>query len=297
MADGESATLNVISSMFSTTPSGRGELLIQQGELAGRNYRFEAIVCQSPTCDCERVTLKCFTEMPEARTPAPIPVYLEMDLERRQIANLGDLKANPATQALANAVATECGPEQWNQLRRLYWELKQYWTEHSDLEQVQVSFPPDVLAGAMVAYFDVFPFARRIEFIHEQENWLMDDQYCCNPKCPCEEAVLLFFRLPEKSGREPLQSTLSVSYQYRGGKVTRLEPEGDLRYSEHSLLESLKKARADLNSLLAQRQSLLRRLCRCSLKRQTIHTPEPKIGRNDPCPCGSGKKWKRCCGA
>jgi len=23
----------------------------------------------------------------------------------------------------------------------------------------------------------------------------------------------------------------------------------------------------------------------------------PKPGRNDPCPCGSGKKYKRCCGA
>ena len=23
---------------------------------------------------------------------------------------------------------------------------------------------------------------------------------------------------------------------------------------------------------------------------------EPKIGRNDPCPCGSGKKYKKCCG-
>jgi uncharacterized protein YecA (UPF0149 family) len=22
----------------------------------------------------------------------------------------------------------------------------------------------------------------------------------------------------------------------------------------------------------------------------------PKIGRNDPCPCGSGCKYKRCCG-
>jgi uncharacterized protein YecA (UPF0149 family) len=22
----------------------------------------------------------------------------------------------------------------------------------------------------------------------------------------------------------------------------------------------------------------------------------PKIGRNDPCPCGSGKKYKMCCG-
>jgi preprotein translocase subunit SecA len=22
----------------------------------------------------------------------------------------------------------------------------------------------------------------------------------------------------------------------------------------------------------------------------------PKVGRNDPCPCGSGKKYKQCCG-
>ncbi|MDR1920562.1 MAG: SEC-C domain-containing protein, partial [Candidatus Adiutrix sp.] len=23
---------------------------------------------------------------------------------------------------------------------------------------------------------------------------------------------------------------------------------------------------------------------------------QPKVGRNDPCPCGSGKKYKQCCG-
>jgi uncharacterized protein YecA (UPF0149 family) len=23
---------------------------------------------------------------------------------------------------------------------------------------------------------------------------------------------------------------------------------------------------------------------------------ELKVGRNDPCPCGSGKKYKKCCG-
>jgi preprotein translocase subunit SecA len=23
---------------------------------------------------------------------------------------------------------------------------------------------------------------------------------------------------------------------------------------------------------------------------------EPKVGRNQPCPCGSGKKYKHCCG-
>ena len=26
------------------------------------------------------------------------------------------------------------------------------------------------------------------------------------------------------------------------------------------------------------------------------HSARTKIGRNDPCPCGSGKKFKKCCG-
>jgi tetratricopeptide (TPR) repeat protein len=30
---------------------------------------------------------------------------------------------------------------------------------------------------------------------------------------------------------------------------------------------------------------------------QPIRRDQPKVGRNDPCPCGSGKKYKRCCGA
>jgi uncharacterized protein len=34
----------------------------------------------------------------------------------------------------------------------------------------------------------------------------------------------------------------------------------------------------------------------------SVHAPEArrnasKVGRNDPCPCGSGKKYKKCCGS
>lgn len=29
---------------------------------------------------------------------------------------------------------------------------------------------------------------------------------------------------------------------------------------------------------------------------KTVVNTEPKVGRNDPCPCGSGKKYKNCCG-
>ena len=32
------------------------------------------------------------------------------------------------------------------------------------------------------------------------------------------------------------------------------------------------------------------------VKRPTRKTAAQKVGRNDPCPCGSGKKYKKCCG-
>ncbi|MDR2486913.1 MAG: preprotein translocase subunit SecA [Clostridiales Family XIII bacterium] len=31
-------------------------------------------------------------------------------------------------------------------------------------------------------------------------------------------------------------------------------------------------------------------------RQETVHRDRPKVGRNDPCPCGSGKKYKNCCG-
>jgi preprotein translocase subunit SecA len=30
-------------------------------------------------------------------------------------------------------------------------------------------------------------------------------------------------------------------------------------------------------------------------KREPIRNRNEKVGRNDPCPCGSGKKYKNCC--
>ncbi len=28
--------------------------------------------------------------------------------------------------------------------------------------------------------------------------------------------------------------------------------------------------------------------------REPVRNAGPKVGRNDPCPCGSGRKWKKC---
>ena len=38
----------------------------------------------------------------------------------------------------------------------------------------------------------------------------------------------------------------------------------------------------------------IKQMVRRPTKQQTIRKP-PRVGRNEPCPCGSGKKFKRCC--
>jgi preprotein translocase subunit SecA len=59
-----------------------------------------------------------------------------------------------------------------------------------------------------------------------------------------------------------------------------------------------KEAQARAQQARAQSQS--RHQAEAALEK-AVHTPvtrdTPKVGRNDPCPCGSGKKYKKCCGS
>lgn len=59
-------------------------------------------------------------------------------------------------------------------------------------------------------------------------------------------------------------------------------------------------AEADYLYSLPQWEQLLteekrKEITKAYKKSKTVVKGE-KIGRNDPCPCGSGKKYKKCCG-
>jgi len=47
---------------------------------------------------------------------------------------------------------------------------------------------------------------------------------------------------------------------------------------------------------MAERQRAAAQAPQGQPKVKQIRLQQPKIGRNDPCPCGSGKKYKKCCG-
>jgi preprotein translocase subunit SecA len=47
---------------------------------------------------------------------------------------------------------------------------------------------------------------------------------------------------------------------------------------------------------MAERQRAAAQAPQGEVKVKQIKLDTPKVGRNDPCPCGSGKKYKKCCG-
>ena len=49
-----------------------------------------------------------------------------------------------------------------------------------------------------------------------------------------------------------------------------------------------------LDALAAVREAFQQKLSR-ALDKHLAPASAPKVGRNDPCPCGSGKKYKKCC--
>lgn len=73
-----------------------------------------------------------------------------------------------------------------------------------------------------------------------------------------------------------------------------------LAFDEKKLYQNMVKAKADWLYTLPQWNVIFDEETQKALYREqkNAHTirNEPKIGRNDPCPCGSGKKYKQCCG-
>ena len=85
---------------------------------------------------------------------------------------------------------------------------------------------------------------------------------------------------PAKLGTEKMPAVVQVQTEERSKEVASIFDENGWKYSID--LEPDKPE--DINDL------------EILLNPPKQKRTEKKIGRNDPCPCGSGKKYKKCCG-
>lgn len=78
------------------------------------------------------------------------------------------------------------------------------------------------------------------------------------------------------------------------------DTEVSLAFDKEKLYKNMVEARADWLYELPQWNDIYdeetKRRLFLEQRKSGIIRKEKKIGRNDPCPCGSGKKYKKCCG-
>lgn len=85
-------------------------------------------------------------------------------------------------------------------------------------------------------------------------------------------------------------------------QLENLEPDSEvnLMYDTELLYKNMVEAKAHWLYSLDEWDAHLSPQRRRELYREQKNSKTvvkgPKIGRNDPCPCGSGKKYKKCCG-
>ncbi|WP_306471858.1 SEC-C metal-binding domain-containing protein [Bacillus sp. AFS015802] len=107
---------------------------------------------------------------------------------------------------------------------------------------------------------------------------------------------------------DPTAKTLIADYlcqQLSTDAIPKIEALIEEGYDENMLcLEESLYVNCVMNEInhpkLSQWRSLIEEVEQHSLDEQPLLVPQPvqtgdKIGRNDPCPCGSGKKYKKCC--
>jgi preprotein translocase subunit SecA len=85
-----------------------------------------------------------------------------------------------------------------------------------------------------------------------------------------------------------------VSFLFRGGIPVQQEAE-DIREAKPQPKLDLKKMRTSKPELVTESNGVPMMDMR-EVQKATPVRVEQKIGRNDPCPCGSGKKYKNCHG-
>ena len=169
-----------------------------------------------------------------------------------------------------------------NQIMTLYNEVNTSVLERSDALPIGCDFKTDILAN-FDEHTSILQWSRGFTIGHD---WLSDvwEEYLLeemDEECGATVMVLSFF-----SSRQ-----LADAFHAEIGHSERSE-------SGKSFEEFAEKIRELFPAALSAYAHLGRTIFEVLMENSAEGTQpaqHTKVGRNDPCPCGSGKKYKKCC--
>lgn len=246
-------------------------------------------LCINPFCACSQLTVHLSREK---RSPTLASFKLDMMNYEATIPSETEANSDLSTKIVKSLTDTDL-----EVLEQIFYSEKRF--QELDLLKPDVDlhqFPIQrFVQDEMIGYQDIFPNATTLfKDASDFELYLLDD-YCINQDCDCSNATLTF--ISEDEDTSNTQATTIIDFDYK-----KLTWQARVTTPNHpkpeALIAALTQSNAHWQTDIIARAELLKTLLQ---RFQTqCHPPKvrttPKIGRNDPCTCGSGQKYKKCCG-
>ncbi len=141
----------------------------------------------------------------------------------------------------------------------------------------------------------ILPYGDQLLVNIKGKKYLIVDQFCLLPKCKCTDATLDLVPAGEDAMTADPWCALRLKYAKRdwAGMADSPPP-----IPLDEIRSTIEEQHPDFYKQLLRRHEKLKMIY-LNCRRKHYSPPQTitgrKVGRNDPCPCGSGKKYKKCC--
>lgn len=221
--------------------------------------------CQNPDCDCNE-TILAFNEIDEMRAQIANSITFDISLDHVTWQEINKIKRPKKVQSLVDEFISDLSDEMKSEFKANYNNTK---AESRNIAKFEMPVE-EVYAGKVVSYAAVFG---EDGSILSRGTGIAYDLF---------------------SIRVPFKNEIEID-----DKLTRYTKEEIKKIYDHWL-----KSDPQIMDILETRyrkmkgvgQSLVERHLSKKSHKHIAGIEQKKIGRNDPYPCGSGKKYTKCCG-
>jgi hypothetical protein len=267
------------------------KIKFEDGQFAGQRIHFDQFgTCGIATCSCHNLHV----------SDGDKEFLFEVDAKTVKALEEED-------QAFAEAIAAELNEEVWDDLYEIFSFEKGLECDLTPISEVikdftEAEYKGVFSEGTMFFYDEIFPHSMDFKVTVDEVDYGLIDLYCINPSCNCNKVVL---QVINDESEEPL---FAVIYNIKQ-KTFKLDDDQKVIVSNQKVEAILAEIRNKFSETkvkgisYADRYPRMRTIFKDFLVRKGIpqnYHPETRlvatIGRNDDCPCGSGKKYKKCCG-
>ncbi|MFQ5481380.1 MAG: YecA family protein [Nitrospinaceae bacterium] len=243
-------------------------------------YVLEDYYCTNPFCDCNHVTLSLADRENDGNR---FSFLLNFNKGRGSLPN--QQKLTPTQESIVKEFMEGLGDEMMVLFKQRYLEAKAYGEKNP---MSYLVFEP----GKFINYMELFPRARKLlDFDFQGGKHFVEDSYELDPRNDNRTVRMAFYKFdPNEEKLPPI-----FHYTYHFNEKNREAFDEKLPLEHADLLVEFTRFIPNLFEVLKTRYKEAKKIGE-ELLDSLPDLGAHKVMRNEMCPCGSGKKYKKCCG-